>query len=206
MRMTAPIRRVQFKPAFWGVERDFKDVMDSIENIWEGEIAKTHNFKETEKAYLLSIDLPGVNKKSLELQQEGEHLEIKGTRKNAFYEEDGESEEDKTVLRTVALPNMVDKEKIEAHLEDGVLYLAMPKIEKAIPRKIDINEGLAKAAAFGVLFSAICTYKGYNTKGGAKGVGEATNGGVVNSMVLIIVANFFLTYLFRLIRNLWAAF
>lgn len=142
MRMTAPIRRVQFKPAFWGVERDFKDVMDSIENIWEGEIAKTHNFKETEKAYLLSIDLPGVNKKSLELQQEGEHLEIKGTRKNAFYEEDGESEEDKTVLRTVALPKMVDKEKIEAHLEDGVLYLAMPKIEKAIPRKIDINEGL----------------------------------------------------------------
>ena len=70
---------------------------------------------------------------------------------------------------------------------------------------IDINEGLAKAGAFGVLFAAICTYRGYYCKGGAKGVGEATNGGVVNSMVLIIVANLFLSYLFRLLRTVWAS-
>jgi phospholipid/cholesterol/gamma-HCH transport system permease protein len=61
----------------------------------------------------------------------------------------------------------------------------------------DINEGLIKAAVFGVFFAAICTYRGYNTKGGAKGVGDATNAGVVHSMVLIIVANFFLTNLIR---------
>ncbi|MFT6068008.1 MAG: HSP20 family protein [Bacteriovoracaceae bacterium] len=137
--MTAPVRRVQLKPAFWGVERDLKDVMESIENIWEGDVSKTHNFKETEKAFLLSIDLPGVNKSTLELHQEGDHIQIKGIKKNAFYEE--ESSEDATILRTVALPKMVDKEKIEAHLEDGVLYLAMPKVEKAIPRKIAIAEG-----------------------------------------------------------------
>jgi phospholipid/cholesterol/gamma-HCH transport system permease protein len=61
----------------------------------------------------------------------------------------------------------------------------------------DINEGLLKAALFGLIFSAICTYRGYNTKGGAKGVGEATNGGVVHSMVMIIVANFFSTNIIR---------
>jgi phospholipid/cholesterol/gamma-HCH transport system permease protein len=61
----------------------------------------------------------------------------------------------------------------------------------------DINEGLLKAGAFGFVFAAICTYRGFYTKGGAKGVGEATNSGVVNSMVLIIVINFFMTNIIR---------
>lgn len=61
----------------------------------------------------------------------------------------------------------------------------------------DINQGLIKAAVFGMAFTAICTNKGYNASGGAKGVGEATNRGVVNSMVMIIVLNFFLTNIIR---------
>ncbi len=61
----------------------------------------------------------------------------------------------------------------------------------------DINEGLIKAAVFGLTFAAICTNRGYYTKGGAKGVGEATNSGVVNSMVLIIILNFIITNLIR---------
>ena len=61
----------------------------------------------------------------------------------------------------------------------------------------DINQGLIKAAVFGMAFTAICTNKGFNAKGGAKGVGEATNQGVVNSMVMIIILNFFLTNLIR---------
>lgn len=61
----------------------------------------------------------------------------------------------------------------------------------------DINEGLIKAAIFGIIFSSVCTHKGFTTTGGAKGVGEATNRGVVNSMVLIIVFNFVVTNLIR---------
>ncbi len=56
-----------------------------------------------------------------------------------------------------------------------------------------INEGLFKAAVFGLFFAVICTHRGYNTKGGAEGVGTATNRGVVLSMVMVIVADFFLT-------------
>lgn len=61
-----------------------------------------------------------------------------------------------------------------------------------------INEGLIKAAAFGLVFGLVCTYRGFNTTGGAKGVGEATNRGVVLSMVLIIVFDYFITNLIRL--------
>ena len=39
----------------------------------------------------------------------------------------------------------------------------------------DINEGLFKSTIFGLFFAVICTYRGFNASGGAKGVGEATN-------------------------------
>ncbi len=61
----------------------------------------------------------------------------------------------------------------------------------------DIYEGLIKSGIFGLIFAAVCTHRGFNTTGGAKGVGEATNSGVVNSMVMIIVVNFFATNLIR---------
>ena len=65
-----------------------------------------------------------------------------------------------------------------------------------------INEGLFKAAIFGIFFALICTYRGFNTTGGAKGVGDATNQGVVQSMVMIIVMDYFLTNLIRVYYNL----
>lgn len=60
-----------------------------------------------------------------------------------------------------------------------------------------IMEGLFKSAVFGVVFAVICTYRGFYTTGGAKGVGEATNRGVVQSMVMIIVLDYFLTNIIR---------
>lgn len=61
-----------------------------------------------------------------------------------------------------------------------------------------INEGLFKAALFGLVFSTICTYRGFHTRGGAKGVGDATNQGVVQSMVMIIILDYFATNLIRI--------
>jgi phospholipid/cholesterol/gamma-HCH transport system permease protein len=64
----------------------------------------------------------------------------------------------------------------------------------------DIVEGIFKTSCFGVMFATICTYWGYYTEGGARGVGEATNQGVVTSMVSIIVSDFFITKIFD---SLW---
>ncbi len=61
-----------------------------------------------------------------------------------------------------------------------------------------ILEGLMKSAIFGFMFAVICTYKGFNTSGGAKGVGEATNKGVVISMVSIIILDYFLMNIIRI--------
>lgn len=60
----------------------------------------------------------------------------------------------------------------------------------------DITSSLIKAVIFGYIISLIGTYVGYNTSGGAKGVGRSTTKAVVISSVSIFGANYFLSALF----------
>jgi phospholipid/cholesterol/gamma-HCH transport system permease protein len=63
----------------------------------------------------------------------------------------------------------------------------------------DFLAGLTKAAVFGLLVGLIGCYEGFNTEGGAQGVGQATTTSVVISSVLILVFNFiFAMLLFRI--------
>lgn len=57
----------------------------------------------------------------------------------------------------------------------------------------DVYTGIIKAAAFGLILSWICCYKGYHCSRGAKGVGKATTEAVVLSAVLILMVDYFLT-------------
>jgi phospholipid/cholesterol/gamma-HCH transport system permease protein len=57
----------------------------------------------------------------------------------------------------------------------------------------DITGGLIKAAVFGFIIAIIGCFKGLNATEGAEGVGIATTGSVVTSIVLIFVTNYFLS-------------
>jgi phospholipid/cholesterol/gamma-HCH transport system permease protein len=59
----------------------------------------------------------------------------------------------------------------------------------------DITSGLIKAAVFGFIIALMGCYHGFNSKGGAQGVGRATTNAVVSSAILILAANFALTSL-----------
>ena len=56
--------------------------------------------------------------------------------------------------------------------------------------------GLVKAAVFGFLIALMGCYHGFNSKGGAQGVGRATTDAVVSSLILILIANYFVTEAF----------
>lgn len=60
----------------------------------------------------------------------------------------------------------------------------------------DVISGLVKAAVFGFIISLMGCYHGFNSQGGAQGVGRATTNAVVSSSILILVANYIITELF----------
>ena len=59
----------------------------------------------------------------------------------------------------------------------------------------DVTSGLIKSAVFGFIIAVMGCYHGFNSKGGAQGVGRATTNAVVSSAILILAANFALTSL-----------
>lgn len=59
----------------------------------------------------------------------------------------------------------------------------------------DIIHGLVKAAIFGLIIGLMGCYHGYNTRGGAEGVGRATTAAVVYASVMILVSDYFITAL-----------
>ena len=59
----------------------------------------------------------------------------------------------------------------------------------------DVISGLIKAAAFGFIVALMGCYHGYNSKGGAAGVGRATTNAVVSASIFILLFNYALTAL-----------
>jgi phospholipid/cholesterol/gamma-HCH transport system permease protein len=60
----------------------------------------------------------------------------------------------------------------------------------------DVVSGLAKACAFGFLIALMGCYQGYNSRGGAQGVGQATTNSVVSASILILAFDYLLTQMF----------
>lgn len=59
----------------------------------------------------------------------------------------------------------------------------------------DIYSGLFKSMIFGAIIAVICCFQGFNTEGGAEGVGKATTRSVVLSSILILIVDYILTAL-----------
>ena len=61
---------------------------------------------------------------------------------------------------------------------------------------MDVVSGLVKAAVFGFLIALMGCYQGYNSRGGAQGVGAATTAAVVSASILILAFDYVLTEMF----------
>ena len=61
---------------------------------------------------------------------------------------------------------------------------------------IDVVSGLVKAAVFGFVITLMGCYHGYQSRGGAEGVGTATTNAVVSASILILTFNYFITEMF----------
>ena len=100
---------------------------------------------ETEQAFVVQLDLPGLNRDQVEVNFDRNTLTIRGTREatipavekgelRVFFAERSPG----AFSRTVRFPQYVEASKIEAAFNNGVLTVTIPKSEAAKPRKIEI--------------------------------------------------------------------
>jgi HSP20 family protein len=98
---------------------------------------------ETDKAYVLKAELPGIEEKDVHVNVEGNILTLTGERK---HEEEVKKEHYHrtesfygTFSRSFVLPDSVDREKIKATFKQGIMKLEMPKKEEVKPKEIKIE-------------------------------------------------------------------
>lgn len=96
---------------------------------------------ETDQALTLLADLPGVKKEDLKIDLRDNTLTLIGDVETAG----GSDEQDLLIeyeqgryYRQFTLSEVIDQNRIEANLKDGVLKLTLPKVEKATPRTIAV--------------------------------------------------------------------
>jgi HSP20 family protein len=100
---------------------------------------------EDDKAFHIAAELPGMSEKDIEVNLSGDTLTIKGEKR----EEKEEKEKNYYVSerrygsfqRSFTVPDSVDRDRVEASFEKGVLTLALPKTPQAVKqqKKIEIK-------------------------------------------------------------------
>jgi HSP20 family protein len=97
---------------------------------------------ETEDALTVVMEIPGVEKKDIEVKLENDVLRVEGRIDFSKYEGLDPLYTEYNVghfARAFTLSREVDQQQIAAQLEDGVLKLTLKKAAKARPRRIDIK-------------------------------------------------------------------
>ena len=99
------------------------------------------NIIESRDGYVLEAEMPGVSKDGLEVLLEGNELTLVGRRTSEapqahlIYRESL----DRDYRRSFELDPAIDTGRIIARMDEGILYLELPKSERVKPRKITVE-------------------------------------------------------------------
>ncbi|MCM8761435.1 MAG: Hsp20/alpha crystallin family protein [Candidatus Omnitrophica bacterium] len=108
------------------------------------QIAPLVTVRETDKEVILEAEMAGLDKDSIKIELKGDELTIGGVRKNEDvpkgYTPLSRERCPFEYSRTFVLGNEVDKEKLSAQYNDGVLKITVPKSESNQPKKIPIKD------------------------------------------------------------------
>lgn len=101
--------------------------------------------RETENAFLISAEIPGVPKEDIEIDIDGDLLSVRAERSEERDRGDSFFRQYRSYRQTFALPSNVDTEKIQAQVENGMLEIELPKMETE-KRKIEVRSSTASGA------------------------------------------------------------
>ena len=100
------------------------------------------DLRETDDAYVVEMDLPGVKKDDISVELSGNELVVTGDLKDGA---DGQSNRRIRrrghVEQRVLLPAPAEADKVTASLADGVLTVTVPRSEPEKPRRVEVTSG-----------------------------------------------------------------
>lgn len=97
---------------------------------------------ETEDALTVVLEMPGVNKESVEVGVENDILTVTGRIDFSKYEEMQPLYTEYTLgnySRSFQISNAIEQEGINAHMKDGVMTVVLPKGKRAKPRRVSVS-------------------------------------------------------------------
>jgi HSP20 family protein len=146
----------------WDPFQDMLSLQDEMNRVFDRAFGQTTrdqggrawapalDIAERKDAYLVSVELPGVNPDDIDVTLENNLLSIQGERRRRQDSADEQVHRVEraygTFRRAVSLPTTVQADAIQASYEHGVLQLLVPKAEEAKPRKIAIAAGEQRQA------------------------------------------------------------
>jgi HSP20 family protein len=146
-----PARELATWPSdLFGIQREMNRMFDNVfrfdfrnEDTAFSNWTPAVDISEHDDAYVVKVELPGVNKDDVKITVESNILTIRGEKKQ---EKETKKENYHRVERTYGafersftLPTTVKNDKIDAAYKDGVLQIALPKAEEAKPKQIEVK-------------------------------------------------------------------
>lgn len=105
--------------------------------------APTVDISETDTAYLIKGEIPGVAKENVKVNIEDGMITMRGERKHEKMQRDEKFHRIErsygSFMRSFRLPNDVDESAIKAEFKDGMLNVTLPKSEKAKNKAIAVS-------------------------------------------------------------------
>lgn len=107
-------------------------------------IAPRVNVTESDKAYIVEAELPGVVKENVKISVDGKHVTLEAEVKREVERKEGETvvfaeRSAQKFARSFSLSAEVDDERTVAKLENGILTLTLPKKEALRPKQIQVQ-------------------------------------------------------------------
>ncbi len=131
-------QKCAFGCPFWGIEEMETFFNRPFPRINSPYTAST--MKESDKAYLISIDLPGMDKKDISIETSGNRLMISGERKEDSENKEGSKHSYRQFSQSFLLPDDANLEAITASSSNGVLKITVLKTTgKKVSKKIEIK-------------------------------------------------------------------
>ena len=123
--------------------REKRELAPSEERTEAGKFFSPYtDIHETERAVVVSMEVPGVDKSSIDIRLDKGVLTVKGTVDGAKYESLRPIYSEYNVgnfVRTFTVSTKIDSGAISAAVADGVLTVVLPKAAEAVAKRISVQ-------------------------------------------------------------------